>query len=118
MYVRHILKQVLTVVIICHATSCQSDKKSDKEVVDDQDKTKETGIIGREKKAVKTQKKIASLENKINNNQKLYIKLEKSISVLESAKNTLSKDHEKKYAELNDLKSVQRTKVFLKRHFP
>ena len=55
----------------------------------------------------KTQKKIASLENKINNNQKLYTKLEKSISVLESAKNTLSKDHEKKYAELNDLKSVQ-----------
>ena len=45
MYVRHILKQVLTVVIICHATSCQSDKKSDKEVVYDQDKTKEISSL-------------------------------------------------------------------------
>ena len=72
-----------------------------------QDKTKETGIIGREKKAAKTQEKITSLENKIDKNQKLYSKLEKSISELESAKNILSKDYDKKYAELNDLKSIQ-----------
>ena len=72
-----------------------------------QDKTKETGIIGREKKAAKTQEKITSLEKKIDKNQKLYSKLEKSISELVSAKNILSKDYDKKYAELNDLKSIQ-----------
>jgi len=77
-----------------------------------QDKTKETSIIGREKKAVKAQKEILSLEQKIEKNKKLFSDLEQSISSLESEKNSLSKDYELKYAELNDLKSIQ-----IKNHF-
>jgi chromosome segregation protein len=77
-----------------------------------QDKTKETSIIGREKKAVKTQKEILSLEQKIEKNKKLFSDLEQSISSLESEKNSLSKNYELRYAELNDLKSIQ-----IKNHF-
>ena len=77
-----------------------------------QDKTKETSIIGREKKAVKAQKEILSLEQKIEKNKKLFSDLEQSISSLESEKNSLSKNYELRYAELNDLKSIQ-----IKNHF-
>ncbi len=77
-----------------------------------QDKTKETSIIGREKKAVKAQKEIVSLEQKIKKNKKLFSDLEQSISSLESEKNSLSNNYELKYAELNDLKSIQ-----IKNHF-
>ena len=77
-----------------------------------QDKTKETSIIGREKKAVRAQKEIVSLEQKIKKNKKLFSDLEQSISSLESEKNSLSKNYELKYAELNDLKSIQ-----IKNHF-
>lgn len=77
-----------------------------------QDKTKETSIIGREKKAVKAQKEIVSLEQIIEKNKKLFSDLEQSISSLESEKNSLSKNYELKYAELNDLKSIQ-----IKNHF-
>ena len=77
-----------------------------------QDKTKETSIIGREKKALKAQKEILSLEQKIEKNKKLFSDLEQSISSLESEKNSLSKNYELRYAELNDLKSIQ-----IKNHF-
>lgn len=77
-----------------------------------QDKTKETSIIGREKKAVKAQKEILSLQQKIKKNKKLFSDLEQSISSLEFEKNSLSKNYELRYAELNDLKSVQ-----IKNHF-
>ena len=72
-----------------------------------QDKSKETSIIGREKKALKTQKKISSLEKNIENNEKLFLGLEKDTSALNLLKNTLVESHDAKNSELNDLKSIQ-----------
>ena len=72
-----------------------------------QDKSKETSIIGREKKALKTQKKISSLEKNIENNEKLFLGLEKDTSALNLLKNTLVESHDVKNSELNDLKSIQ-----------
>jgi len=72
-----------------------------------QDKSKETSVIGREKKALKTQKKISTLDEKIKKNEQLFSKLEKSIATLNLTKSSLDESYDVKNAQLNELKSVQ-----------
>ena len=72
-----------------------------------QDKSKETSIIGRKKKALKIKKKISTLSKNIEKNKKAFFVLEKAISSLLDKKNILTETYEKKNSELNDLKSIQ-----------
>lgn len=72
-----------------------------------QDKSKETSIIGRKKKALKIKKKISTLSKNIEKNKKEFFVLEKAISSLLDKKNILTETYEKKNSELNDLKSIQ-----------
>ena len=72
-----------------------------------QDKSKETSIIGRKKKALKIDKKISTLSKNIEKNKKAFFVLEKAISNLLDKKNILTETYEKKNSELNDLKSIQ-----------
>ena len=72
-----------------------------------QDKSKETSIIGRKKKALKTEKKISTLSKNIEKNKKAFFVLEKAISDLIDKKNDLTEAYEEKNSELNELKSIQ-----------
>ena len=72
-----------------------------------QDKSKETSIIGRKKKVLKTEKKISTLSKNIEKNEKAFFNLEKEISSLNDKKNNLTETYEEKNSELNDLKSIQ-----------
>ena len=72
-----------------------------------QDKSKETSILGREKKAQDTQKKIETLDKNIIKDQKLYTTLEKTISTLNTEKSKLVDKYEIKNNELSDLRSNQ-----------
>ena len=72
-----------------------------------QDKSKETSIIGRKKKALKTEEKISTLSKNIEKNKKAFFVLEKAISDLIDKKNDLTEAYEEKNSELNELKSIQ-----------
>ena len=72
-----------------------------------QDKSKETSIIGRKKKALKTEKKISALLKNIEKNKKAFFVLEKAISDLIDKKNDLTEVYEEENSELNELKSIQ-----------
>ena len=72
-----------------------------------QDKSKETSIIGRKKKVLKTEKNISTLSKNIEKNEKAFFNLEKEISSLNDKKNNLTETYEEKNSELNDLKSIQ-----------
>ena len=72
-----------------------------------QDKSKETSIIGRKKKVLKTEKKISTLSKNIEKNEKAFFNLEKEIFSLNDKKNNLTETYEEKNSELNDLKSIQ-----------
>ena len=72
-----------------------------------QDKSKETSIIGRKKKALKTEKKISTLLKNIEKNKKAFFVLEKAISDLIDKKNDLTEAYEEENSELNELKSIQ-----------
>lgn len=72
-----------------------------------QDKSKETSVIGRKKKALKTEKKISILSKNIEKNKKAFLVLEKAISDLTDKKNSLTEAYEEKNSELNELKSIQ-----------
>lgn len=72
-----------------------------------QDKSKETSVIGRKKKALKTEKKISILSKNIEKNKKAFLILEKAISDLTDKKNSLTEAYEEKNSELNELKSIQ-----------
>ena len=72
-----------------------------------QDKSKETSIIGRKKKALKTEEKISTLSKNIEKNKKAFLVLEKAISDLTDKKNSLTEAYEEKNSELNELKSIQ-----------
>ena len=72
-----------------------------------QDKSKETSIIGRKKKALKTEKKISALLKNIEKNKKAFFVLEKAISDLIDKKNDLTEAYEEENSELNELKSIQ-----------
>ena len=72
-----------------------------------QDKSKETSIIGRKKKALKTEKKISTLSKNNEKNKKAFFVLEKAISDLIDKKNDLTEAYEEKNSELNELKSIQ-----------
>ena len=72
-----------------------------------QDKSKETSIIGRKKKALKTEEKISRLSKNIEKNKKAFLVLEKAISDLTDKKNSLTEAYEEKNSELNELKSIQ-----------
>ena len=72
-----------------------------------QDKSKETSVIGRKKKALKTEKKISILSKNIEKNKKAFLILEKAISDFTDKKNSLTEAYEEKNSELNELKSIQ-----------
>lgn len=72
-----------------------------------QDKSKETSVIGRKEKALKTERKISILSKNIEKNKKAFLVLEKAISDLTNKKNSLTEAYEEKNSELNELKSIQ-----------
>lgn len=72
-----------------------------------QDKSKETSVIGRKEKALKTERKISILSKNIEKNKKAFLVLEKAISDLTDKKNSLTEAYEEKNSELNELKSIQ-----------
>ena len=72
-----------------------------------QNKSKEASVIGRKKKALKTEKKISILSKNIEKNKKAFLILEKAISDLTDKKNSLIEAYEEKNSELNELKSIQ-----------
>ena len=72
-----------------------------------QDKSKDTSVIGRKKKALKTEKKIFILSKNIEKNKKAFLILEKAISDFTDKKNSLTEAYEEKNSELNELKSIQ-----------
>ncbi|MBD31250.1 MAG: hypothetical protein CMG44_03530 [Candidatus Marinimicrobia bacterium] len=72
-----------------------------------QNKSKETSIIGRQKKVQVIQKQIKDLDKKITNDEKNYLSLENEIVKSGDDLNTIKNDHNLENTKLNDLQSVQ-----------